>query len=154
MLLGDAFSDSCRLSFAATFLTLHFIFSLQVYRFDPADDSGEVIYETTRWDARQCCRDDSFLGLRFPASDIPRQARELFMKNTLRFVYDVHGKDYPLYPSKIRIDAVDGEEKYTDLSMCRLRGSSYIHLVRTSCSLNQFYSHFMLHFEMIHANGT
>eukprot|EP00804_Cyclotella_cryptica_P007284 CCRYP_002530-RA/>CCRYP_002530-RA protein AED:0.10 eAED:0.10 QI:89/1/1/1/0.83/0.85/7/208/1057 len=99
-----------------------------VYRFDPADDSGEVIYETTRWDARQCCRDDSFLGLRFPASDIPRQARELFMKNTLRFVYDVDGKDYPLYPSKIKIDVLDGEEKYTDLSMCRLRGSSYIHL--------------------------
>jgi hypothetical protein len=101
-----------------------------VYRFDECDDSGEVIYETTRWDARKCCREDSFLGLRFPASDIPRQARELFMKNTLRFVYDVQGNDYPLYPSKIRGGMIGGgdTEKYTDLSMCRLRGSSYIHL--------------------------
>lgn len=100
-----------------------------VYRFDASDDSGEVIYETTRWDARRCCRDDSFLGLRFPASDIPRQARELFMKNTLRFVYDVQGTDYALYPSKIRATNMGGEsETYTDLSMCRLRGSSYIHL--------------------------
>lgn len=97
-----------------------------VYRFDASDDTGEVIYETTRWDARKCCRDDSFLGLRFPASDIPRQARELFMKNTLRFVYDVQGKDHALYPSKIGNNI--GGEKYTDLSMCRLRGSSYIHL--------------------------
>eukprot|EP00985_Skeletonema_marinoi_P021258 scaffold12950_cov169-Skeletonema_marinoi.AAC.4 len=100
-----------------------------VYRFDASDDSGEVIYETTRWDARRCCRDDSFLGLRFPASDIPRQARELFMKNTLRFVYDVQGTDHALYPRKIRANNMGGEsEKYTDLSMCRLRGSSYIHL--------------------------
>ena len=101
-----------------------------VYRFDASDDSGEVIYETKRWDARRCCREDSFLGLRFPASDIPRQARELFMKNTLRFVYDVEGNDYPLYPSKIQGGMIVGgeTEKYTDLSMCRLRGSSYIHL--------------------------
>lgn len=103
-----------------------------VYRFDASDDSGEVIYETTRWDARRCCREDSFLGLRFPASDIPRQARELFMRNTLRFVYDVQGKDYALYPSKISRGGGGGGESeetvYTDLSMCRLRGSSYIHL--------------------------
>ena len=99
-----------------------------VYRFDASDDSGEIIYETTRWDARRCCRDDSFLGLRFPASDIPRQARELFMKNTLRFVYDVQGKDHALYPSKIANNIGEEADKYTDLSMCRLRGSSYIHL--------------------------
>ena len=100
-----------------------------VYRFDQCDDSGEVVYETTRWDARSCCREDSFLGLRFPASDIPRQARELFVSNTLRFVYDVDGKDFHLYPNKV--PSAEGEEKYTDLSMCRLRGSSYIHLVRS-----------------------
>mmetsp|Transcript_42373 Transcript_42373/g.88932 ORF Transcript_42373/g.88932 Transcript_42373/m.88932 type:complete len:461 (+) Transcript_42373:1825-3207(+) len=104
-----------------------------VYRFDPSDHSGEVVYETTRWDARKCCREDSFLGLRFPASDIPRQARELFMRNTLRFVYDVEGVDYALYPAKIvrgKMMGVvhGGEARYTDLSMCRLRGSSYIHL--------------------------
>ena len=112
-------------------LTLNAILFLgMVYRFDESDGSGEVIYETTRWDARRCCRDDSFLGLRFPASDIPRMARELFMKNTLRFVYDVQGSDHPLYPSRINssISGDGGERKYTDLSMCRLRGSSHVHL--------------------------
>ena len=57
------------------------------------------------------------------------------MKNTLRFVYDVNGDDFPLYPSKIgggglKGEKGEGEGSYTDLSMCRLRGSSYIHLVR------------------------
>ena len=87
-----------------------------VYRFDQSDGSGEVIYETTRWDAKKTCRDDSFLGLRFPATDIPRQARELFMKNTLRFVYDVQGTDHPLYPSRVEGDMGSDEKKYTDLS--------------------------------------
>ena len=86
-----------------------------VYRFDQSNGSGEVIYETTRWDARKTCRDDSFLGLRFPATDIPRQARELFMKNTLRFVYDVQGTDHPLYPSRVEGDMGSDEKKYTDL---------------------------------------
>lgn len=45
------------------------------------------------------------------------------------------GTDYPLYPSKIKIGVADGDEKYTDLSMCRLRGSSYIHLVSHFVSL-------------------
>jgi len=99
-----------------------------VYRFDPGDDSGEIIYESFRQDARTDCRKDSFLGLRFPASDIPRQARELFMRNTLRYVYDVNGKDWPLYPSRVTGSKVVGGEHYTDLSMCRLRGSSYVHL--------------------------
>lgn len=99
-----------------------------VYRFDQGDGSGEIIYESFRGDARYECRKDSFLGLRFPASDIPRQARELFMRNTLRYVYDVNGKDWPLYPSLISCSKVIGEPRYTDLSMCRLRGSSYVHL--------------------------
>ena len=49
------------------------------------------------------------------------------MKNTLRFVYDVQGKDHSLYPSKIEGSGLE-TTKYTDLSMCRLRGSSHIHL--------------------------
>ena len=96
-----------------------------VYRFDH-DDSGEIIYESFRHDARSACKKDSFLGLRFPASDIPRQARELFMKNTLRFVYDVDGEDHALYPSKVTNSA--GMSTYTDLSLCRIRGSSFVHL--------------------------
>jgi len=108
-----------------------------VYKFDH-EDCGEVVFESFRPDSRIECRKDSYLGLRFPASDIPRQARELFMKNTLRYVYDVSGKDFELHPPMV--DAAKGTSGggsyggdtagmgYTDLSMCRLRGSSYVHL--------------------------
>ena len=100
-----------------------------VYKFDH-EDCGEVVYEAFRSDASEACRKDSFLGLRFPASDIPRQARELFMRNTLRVVYDVDGNDFELYPPMVDIKRASGEKElgYTDLSMCRLRGSSFVHL--------------------------
>jgi two-component system, chemotaxis family, sensor kinase Cph1 len=45
-----------------------------VYRFAP-DWSGEVVAEDRADGA------DSYLGTHFPASDIPRQARELYTAN-------------------------------------------------------------------------
>lgn len=53
-----------------------------VYKFDH-EDCGEVVYETFRSDASVQCRGESYLGLRFPASDIPRQG-ELFCCCDLR----------------------------------------------------------------------
>lgn len=53
-----------------------------VYRFDP-DWNGEAIAEDKTADWEQ-----SLLGLRFPASDIPAQARALYAKSTSRFVVD------------------------------------------------------------------
>ena len=52
------------------------------------------------------------------------------MKNTLRVVYDVEGNDFELYPPMVDMDLPSGGRGlgYTDLSMCRLRGSSYVHL--------------------------
>ena len=55
---------------------------VMVYRFD-ADHAGEVIAETVRGGV------DSFLGLRYPASDIPVQARALYLRNWLRIISDV-----------------------------------------------------------------
>ena len=46
-----------------------------VYKFDH-EDCGEVVYEHFRSDASLKCRSESYLGLRFPASDIPRQGEE------------------------------------------------------------------------------
>ena len=57
---------------------------VMVYRFDP-DWNGEVIAECKREDL------EAFLGLHYPASDIPQQARELYTKNWLRFITD---RDY------------------------------------------------------------
>ena len=55
---------------------------VMVYRFDH-DGSGEVISESARGGL------ESYLGLRYPASDIPRQARILYERNWLRLIADI-----------------------------------------------------------------
>ena len=50
---------------------------VMVYRFD-ASGSGEVVAEALRAGV------DSFLGLNYPASDIPAQARALYLRNIFR----------------------------------------------------------------------
>jgi light-regulated signal transduction histidine kinase (bacteriophytochrome)/CheY-like chemotaxis protein len=56
---------------------------VMVYRFEP-DCSGVVIVDDT--DAPI----ESFLGLHFPATDIPRPARELFLETGLRCIPDIN----------------------------------------------------------------
>jgi light-regulated signal transduction histidine kinase (bacteriophytochrome) len=64
----------------------------------------------------------SYLGLRFPASDIPRQARELYVLNTVRIIPDA------IYvPSPLRGSAQRHVENL-DLSMSILRSVSPVHL--------------------------
>jgi hypothetical protein len=60
-----------------------------VYKFDH-EDCGEVVYETFRGDASSECRRESYLGLRFPASDIPRQG-ELLMCALYLLLYEYVG---------------------------------------------------------------
>ncbi|HEY9881165.1 MAG TPA: diguanylate cyclase, partial [Leptolyngbyaceae cyanobacterium] len=55
----------------------------KVYRFGP-DGSGEVIAEAVNTEALP-----SLLHLRFPAADIPPEAREQFVKSRLRVIVDV-----------------------------------------------------------------
>ncbi|HLL46070.1 MAG TPA: SpoIIE family protein phosphatase [Longimicrobiaceae bacterium] len=64
---------------------------VMVYRFD-SDWNGEVIAEDKRTDW------EPYLGLRYPASDIPRQAREMYLKTALRLIVDVHAEPVPLVP--------------------------------------------------------
>ncbi|EPS63719.1 hypothetical protein M569_11062, partial [Genlisea aurea] len=54
---------------------------VMVYRFHE-DDHGEVVAE--------CCRPDlePYLGLHYPATDIPQASRFLFMKNKVRMICD------------------------------------------------------------------
>jgi len=54
---------------------------VMVYRF-AEDLSGHVIAEAKRDDL------EAFLGLHYPASDIPKQARELFKRSKLRLIPD------------------------------------------------------------------
>lgn len=62
---------------------------VMLYRFHP-DFSGEVIAE---YRAKEM---ESFLNLRFPASDIPSQARALYVRQPLRFVHDARYEPVPL----------------------------------------------------------
>lgn len=87
---------------------------VMMYRFD-RHWNGEVIAEERRSDL------EPFLGLHYPASDIPKQARELYTKNWLRFIAD---RDYRPAP----IVAAPGQTEPLDLSYSVLRSVSPIHL--------------------------
>ncbi len=95
---------------------------------------------------------EPFLGLHYPASDIPQQARELYKRNWLRVIPDVGYVPAPLLPP---INARTG--KPVDMSHCALRSVSPIHLeylrnmgVRASMSVsvlfrNELWGMLLLH---------
>ncbi|HEX2826944.1 MAG TPA: ATP-binding protein [Burkholderiales bacterium] len=87
-----------------------------IYRFD-ADWNGEVVAETRRSDL------EPFLGLHYPSSDIPAQARRLYTLNWLRHIADVDYVPSPLVPQD---HPPTGEP--LDLSYAVLRSVSPIHI--------------------------
>lgn len=88
---------------------------VMVYRF-AADGHGEVIAEARNEEL------ESWLGLHYPASDIPKQARELYKLNRTRIIADVNS-----IPSKI-VTLADGEPHPLDLTCSQLRAVSPIHI--------------------------
>jgi chemotaxis family two-component system sensor kinase Cph1 len=88
---------------------------VMIYRFDE-EYNGEIFAESCREDL------EPFLGLHYPHSDIPAQARELYMRNLLRLIPDIGYTPVPLYT----ID--DKKEKNLDLSLSTLRSVSPIHV--------------------------
>lgn len=88
---------------------------VMIYRFDK-DYNGEVFAESKREDL------EPFLGLHYPHTDIPRQARELYMQNLLRLITDINYTPVPIYT----VD--DSEGKNLDLSLSILRSTSPIHV--------------------------
>ena len=87
---------------------------VMVYRFLD-DDSGQVIAEARAPEMR------SFLNHRFPAADIPKQARALYQRNLVRVIPDVG-----YVPAHLRF--ADGRDPRVDLSDCALRSVSPIHI--------------------------
>lgn len=85
-----------------------------LYRFDAAWN-GTVVAE----DRNEAL--PSYLDLRFPASDIPAQARELYRLNRLRIIPDAAYRPVPLL-------AVAGEAAPLDLTYSVLRSVSPVHL--------------------------
>ncbi|MBY3174756.1 GAF domain-containing protein [Rhizobium leguminosarum] len=88
---------------------------VMVYRFDEGG-SGEVVAEAARAGI------GSFLGLHYPASDIPVQARALYLRNLFRIIADVDAVPVPILPQ------LDEHGRPLDLSMSVLRSVSPIHI--------------------------
>jgi light-regulated signal transduction histidine kinase (bacteriophytochrome) len=88
---------------------------VMIYRFDE-EYNGEVFAESRIESV------EPFLGLHYPHTDIPVQARELYIKNLLRLIVDVNYTPIPIYT----IDNIPG--KNLDLSLSKLRSVSPIHI--------------------------
>lgn len=89
---------------------------VMTYRFDH-EWNGQVVAETKRGDL------EPFLGLHYPASDIPQQARQLYTRNWLRFIAD---RDY--VPARVIPEVSAGSERPLDMSFSVLRSVSPIHI--------------------------
>ena len=83
------------------------------YRF-LSDGDGQVLAEAHDPEVY-----GSYLGLRFPASDIPQIARTLYLQNPWRMIPDAHAPAIP----------VEGREEAPDLSRSDLRSVSPVHQV-------------------------
>ena len=101
---------------------------VMVYRFLD-DDAGVVVSEDAAPDI------GSFLNHHFPASDIPRQARALYVRNRIRVIPDTRYTPAPIRP--------EGPATKVDLSDVALRSVSPVHLeylanmgVRASASVS------------------
>ncbi|AHE56879.1 HWE histidine kinase domain-containing protein [Sphingomonas sanxanigenens] len=88
---------------------------VMVYRFDD-QAAGEVVAEALRPGV------DSFLGLHYPASDIPAQARTLYLRSIFRVIADVGATPVPIMPT------LDALGRPLDQSLSVLRAVSPIHV--------------------------
>ncbi|MEB3227922.1 MAG: GAF domain-containing protein, partial [Synechocystis sp.] len=89
---------------------------VMVYRFD-ASGSGEVIAEAKE------SHQDSYLGLRYPDSDIPKQAKQLYTLNWLRLIPNVS-----YTPAALMTTDGRAGEPPLDMRFCVLRSVSPLHV--------------------------
>lgn len=102
---------------------------VMIYRFDK-DWNGEVIAEEMEEGM------DSYLGLKFPASDVPKPARDLYQRNPYRLIPNVGYEPVRLYPV---INPLTGA--FTDLTDSNLRSVvpvhlEYLHNMKVSASMS------------------
>lgn len=101
---------------AAIFKSLTGYDRAMVYRFDE-QGHGEVFAEERERHL------ESFLGNRYPASDIPQIARQLYRRNRIRVLEDVEYRAVPVIPPCSPLDGAP-----LDMSLCYLRSMSPIHI--------------------------
>ncbi|WP_060481016.1 HWE histidine kinase domain-containing protein [Pseudomonas sp. NBRC 111119] len=87
---------------------------VMIYQLD-SDGAGKVIAEAKRSIL------ESFLGQYFPASDIPPQARSLYLRNLIRVIPDVGFEPVAIEP------VLDASGEPLDLSYAHLRSVSPVH---------------------------
>ena len=87
-----------------------------LYKFEE-DNHGTVLATATR------NFEEDFLHHRFPASDIPVQARMLYINNKFRIIENVDEDNSFITPNKNPIN-----NQFLDMSNCYLRGVSPIHI--------------------------
>lgn len=85
---------------------------VMVYRFGE-EEAGEVVAES------RASHVETFLNHHFPASDIPKQARALYVRNLVRVIPDASYIPAPLEPPL---------QTALDMSDCALRSVSPVHL--------------------------
>ncbi len=90
--------------------------SVMVYRFD-SQWNGEIIAQSRAEHA------PNYMGMHFPASDIPAQARRLYTSNLVRVVADVDATPVPIIPE---LGPVSGHP--LNLTYSALRSLSTIHI--------------------------
>jgi two-component system, chemotaxis family, sensor kinase Cph1 len=89
---------------------------VMVYRFDE-EGAGTVIAEEIRQGL------DPYLDLRYPPSDIPKQAKQLYILNLLRLIPDATYQPVGLIPT---LNPITNEP--LDMSLCGLRSVSPMHV--------------------------
>jgi two-component system, chemotaxis family, sensor kinase Cph1 len=89
---------------------------VMLYQFDE-EWNGEVVAEEKEDHL------ESWLGLHYPATDIPKPSRDLFLKQGVRIIQDVNYTPAPLIPQFSPVD-----DRPLDLSRSELRGVSPIHI--------------------------
>ncbi|MDT0647570.1 ATP-binding protein [Zunongwangia sp. F260] len=89
---------------------------VMMYQFDE-DWNGEVVAEVREQEL------ESWLGLHYPATDIPKPAREIFLKQGVRIIADVNYKASEIQPAISPLT-----NKPLDISKSELRGVSPIHI--------------------------
>ena len=89
---------------------------VMIYRFDE-NWNGDVIAEIMEKGM------DAYLGLKFPSSDIPKQARDLYQSIPYRFIPNIDYEPVKLHPVINRITG-----GFTDLSTSNLRSVASVHL--------------------------
>ena len=111
---ADSFEEALQLAAEAGREITEFA-RVKIYQFQP-DWAGKVIAEAKAEHV------DSYLGLFFPDTDIPKQARFLMQLVPYRSIANVHDKVSKIYPAnRTKI------KKPSDLSWSLLRSSSTVH---------------------------